>query len=42
MGERETFFYSKECQADGRIELGTRITNETLLMAGVTPVRPTL
>ena len=40
MGERETFYYNKECQPDGMIELGTTFTNETLLMAGVTPVRP--
>ena len=41
MGERETFYYNEECQPDGLIELGTTITNKTLLMAGVTQVRPT-
>ena len=37
-GERETFHYS-ECRPDGRVELGTKITDESLLMAGVTSVR---
>ena len=40
MGERETFYHNEECQPDGLIELGTTITDKTLLMAGVTPVRP--
>ena len=41
MGERETFYHNEECQPDGLIELGTTITNKTLLMAGVTQVKPT-
>ena len=40
MGEREVF-YSNECQPDGEVELGTMITNESLLPAGITSVNTT-
>ena len=39
-GKREVF-YSNECQADGEVELGTRITGESLLPPGITSVNTT-
>ena len=37
-GEREAF-HNIQCQANGHIELGTKITNESLLIAGITSVK---